>query len=104
MVYSGVLTAVTLGVIPLFIALTFIASPAIKAQLRKASEKNAATQALLVESLCGVQTIKAQHAENTVRWRWQRRYSSFMSESSEVCLLVFQRELPVSFSVSSVVL
>ena len=41
MVYSGVLTAVTLGVIPLFIALTFIASPAIKSQLRKAAEKNA---------------------------------------------------------------
>ena len=34
MVYSGLLTAVTLGVIPLFIALTFIASPAIKAQLQ----------------------------------------------------------------------
>ena len=79
-VYSGVLTAVTLGVIPLFIALTFIASPAIKAQLRKAAEKNAATQALLVESLSGVKSIKAQNAENTVRWRWQRRYSSFLSE------------------------
>ena len=87
MVYSGVLTAVTLGVIPLFIALTFIASPAIKAQLRKASEKNAATQALLVESLSGVQTIKAQNAENTVRWRWQRRYSSFMSESFRSLLI-----------------
>ena len=87
MVYSGVLTAVTLGVIPLFIALTFIASPAIKAQLRKAAEKNAATQALLVESLSGVQTIKAQNAENTVRWRWQRRYSSFMSESFKSLLI-----------------
>ena len=87
MVYSGVLTAVTLGVIPLFVALTFIASPAIKAQLRKAAEKNAATQALLVESLSGVQTIKAQNAENTVRWRWQRRYSSFMSESFRSLLI-----------------
>ena len=87
MVYSGVLTAVTLGVIPLFIALTFVASPAIKSQLRKAAEKNAATQALLVESLSGVQTIKAQNAENTVRWRWQRRYSSFMSESFRSLLI-----------------
>ena len=41
MVYSGVLTAVTLGVIPLLSPFTFIASPAIKAQLRKAAEKNA---------------------------------------------------------------
>ena len=86
-VYSGVLTAVTLGVIPLFLALTFIASPAIKAQLRKAAEKNAATQSLLVEALSGVQTIKAQNAENTVRWRWQRSYSSFMSESFRTLLI-----------------
>lgn len=86
-VYSGVLTAVTLGVIPLFLALTYLASPAIKSQLRKAAEKNAATQSLLVEALNGVQTIKAQNAENTVRWRWQRSYSSFMSESFKTLLI-----------------
>ncbi len=86
-IYSGVLTAVSLGVIPLFLALTFIASPAIKGQLRKAAEKNAATQALLVESLNGVQTIKAQNAENTVRWRWQRKYAAFMSESFRSLLI-----------------
>ena len=86
-VYSGVLTAVTLGVVPLFLALTFLASPAIKSQLRKAAQKNAATQSLLVESLNGVQTIKAQNAENAVRWRWQRSYSSFMSESFRTLLI-----------------
>ena len=86
-VYSGVLTAVTLGVVPLFLALTFLASPAIKSQLRKAAQKNAATQSLLVEALNGVQTIKAQNAENTVRWRWQRSYSSFMSESFRTLLI-----------------
>lgn len=87
LVYSGVLTAVTLGIIPLFLALTYVASPAIKSQLRKAAEKNAATQSLLVEALSGVQTIKAQNAENTVRWRWQRSYSSFMSESFRTLLI-----------------
>ena len=86
-IYSFTLTAVSLGVIPLFLALTYIASPAIKSQLRKAAEKNAATQSLLVESLSGVQTIKAQNAENTVRWRWQRSYSSFMSESFRTLLI-----------------
>ncbi|MCP9775649.1 peptidase domain-containing ABC transporter [Cyanobium sp. WAJ14-Wanaka] len=85
--YSGVLTAVSLGVIPLFLGLTYLASPAIKSQLRKAAEKNAATQSMLVEALNGVQTIKAQNAENTVRWRWQRSYSSFMSESFRTLLI-----------------
>ena len=64
-----------------------MASPAIKSQLRKAAQKNAATQSLLVEALNGVQTIKAQNAENTVRWRWQRSYSSFMSESFRALLI-----------------
>ena len=54
------LTAVTLGVVPLFLGLTIVASPAIRAQLRKVAERNAQTQSLLVESLNGVQTIKAQ--------------------------------------------
>ena len=37
--YSGVLTAVTLGVVPLFLGLTLIASPAIRAQLLKQLKK-----------------------------------------------------------------
>ncbi len=87
LVYSGTLTAVTLGVIPLYLGLTLIASPAIRAQLRKAAEKNAETQSLLVEALNGVQTIKAQNAENAVRWSWQRKYSSFMSETFRSILI-----------------
>jgi ATP-binding cassette subfamily B protein len=86
-VYSGVLTAVTLGVVPLFLGLTVVASPAIRGQLRKAAERNAATQSLLVESLNGVQTIKAQNAENNVRWQWQRRYSAFMSENFRTLMI-----------------
>ncbi len=85
--YSGVLTAVSLAVIPLFLGITIIASPLIRGQLRKAAEKNARTQALLIESLNGVQTIKAQNAENSVRWNWQQRYSSFMSESFRTLLI-----------------
>lgn len=81
LMYSGILTVVTLGLVPLFLALTYITSPIIRNQLRIAAERNAASQAFLIESLNGVQTIKAQNAENNVRWQWQRRYSSFMSES-----------------------
>ena len=86
-VYSGVLTVVTLGVVPLFLGLTLVFSPMIRAQLRKAAERNAETQALLIESLNGVQTIKAQNAENSIRWQWQKRYSSFMSESFRTTLI-----------------
>jgi ATP-binding cassette subfamily B protein len=85
--YSGILTVVSLGVVPLFLGLTVVASPLIRGQLRRAAECNASTQSLLVEALSGVQTIKAQNAENTVRWRWQRQYSTFMAESFRSLLI-----------------
>lgn len=85
--YSGVLTAVTLGVVPLFLGLTIVASPFIRSQLRKAAEKNAETQSLLIEALNGVQTIKSQNAENTVRWRWQRSFSGYMAENFRTLLI-----------------
>ena len=70
-----------------FLGITLVASPVIRGQLRKAAERNAQTQSYLVESLNGVQTIKAQNAENNVRWQWQKRYSSFMSENFKTLLI-----------------
>ena len=72
---------------PLFLGLTLVASPLIRGQLRKAAERNAATQSQLVEALNGVQTIKAQNAEVNMRWRWQRNYSAFMSENFRTLLI-----------------
>ena len=40
-----------------------------------------------MESLNGVQTIKAQNAENNIRWQWQRRYSAFMTESFRTLMI-----------------
>ena len=85
--YSGLLTVVSLGVVPLFLGLTIVASPLIRGQLRSQSEKNAATQSQLVEALNGMQTIKAQNAEMNMRWRGQRNYSAFMSESFRTLLI-----------------
>ena len=53
------------------LALVFVVAPIIKSQLRVAAEANAQASALMIESLTGIQTVKAQHAE-TLRWRWQQ--------------------------------
>jgi len=85
--YSGLLTAVSLSVIPLYLALVFIVAPIIKRQLRIAAEANAAASALMIESLTGIQTVKAQHAETTLRWRWQQRYARFISSNFRTALI-----------------
>ena len=85
--YSGLLTAVALCVIPLYLAMIYIVAPVIKRQLRIAAEANAAANSLMVESLTGIQTVKAQHAETTLRWRWQQRYARFISSNFRTALI-----------------
>ena len=59
LVYSGVLTAVTLCN-PFIYSSHVYCFTSHQGSARKAAEKNAATQALLVESLSGVQTISTE--------------------------------------------
>ena len=77
--YSPLLTAVSLAIIPVFIALTLIFSPTIRRQLRTKAERNAETQSYLVEVLTGIQTVKAQNIELRSRWKWQERYARYIS-------------------------
>ena len=77
--YSPLLTAVSLAIIPIFVALTLIFSPTIRRQLRTKAERNAETQSYLVEILSGIQTVKAQNIELRSRWQWQERYARYVS-------------------------
>jgi HlyB family type I secretion system ABC transporter len=77
--YSPLLSAMTLAIIPIFIALTLIFSPTIRRQLRVKAERNAETQSYLVEVLTGIQTVKAQNIELRSRWKWQDRYARYIS-------------------------
>ena len=68
--------------------MVYIVAPVIKRQLRIAAEANAtAASSLMVESLTGIQTVKAQHAETTLRWRWQQRYARFISTNFRTALI-----------------
>ncbi|HEY9665378.1 MAG TPA: peptidase domain-containing ABC transporter [Coleofasciculaceae cyanobacterium] len=79
-IYSWVLTLVTLGVIPLFVALTIFVSPIVRRQLRSKAERQAETQSYLVEVLSGISTVKAQNIELRARWKWQERYARYVSD------------------------
>ncbi|MEM9153991.1 MAG: peptidase domain-containing ABC transporter [Cyanobacteria bacterium P01_F01_bin.33] len=85
-IYSWLLTLVALTTIPLFVALTLLASPIIRRQLRTKAERNAQTQSYLVEALSGVQTVKAQNIELRSRWQWQERYARYVSAGFQTVL------------------
>jgi CRP-like cAMP-binding protein len=85
-IYSWLLTLVALATIPLFVILTFLVAPIVRRQLRVKAERNAATQALLVESMSGIQTVKAQNIELRTRWKWQERYAQYVSAGFKTVL------------------
>ena len=82
-VYSWVLTLVALMVLPIQVGLTVVGAPLFRRQFRQAAEENAKTQSHLVEVLTGIQTVKAQNVEMVSRWKWQERYSQYISRTYE---------------------
>ena len=79
--YSVELTVVALLGVPLLAALTIGVSPIIRRQLKERSEKGAATESHLVESLTGIQTIKGQNIETRSRWKWFKHYGDTIASS-----------------------
>ncbi|MGZ4983669.1 MAG: peptidase domain-containing ABC transporter, partial [Chthoniobacterales bacterium] len=77
--YSVPLTIAALAVVPLLTGLTFFVAPLLQRQLRTRAVRYAQTQSYLVETLAGIQTVKAQNLELHARWKWQEHYSRFVS-------------------------
>ena len=78
--YSPLLTLVALSTLPVYLLLIFGIAPLYRYLIRKRAVAQAKTQSHLIEVLSGIQTVKAQHFELTARWKWQDRYSDFVSE------------------------
>ena len=81
--YSWILTIVALIVIPIQVAITLIGAPLFRRQYRKSAEENARTQSHLMEVLTGIQTVKAQNVEMVSRWKWQEKYSKYITRTFE---------------------
>ncbi|WP_255326805.1 ABC transporter transmembrane domain-containing protein [Synechococcus sp. CC9616] len=79
-IYSPLLTAVALSILPIYFLLIFGISPIYKWLIRRRAVAQAKTQSHLVEILGGIQTVKAQHFELTARWKWQDRYKEYVNQ------------------------
>lgn len=78
--YSPSLTAIALSTFPVYLIITFFVAPLYRDLLRKRANAQALTQAHLIETLGGIQTVKAQHGELRARWKWQTRYQNFVEQ------------------------
>ena len=85
--YSPLLTFVVLGSFPFYIAISAGATPLFRARLDEKFRRGAENQAFLVESVTGVETLKAMAVEPQMQRRWEEQLAGYVAASFRVISL-----------------
>ena len=81
LLYSVPLTLIVLASLPLYVALSLAVVPLLRHRLDEKFARGAANQALLVEAITGIQTIKASALEPQLGKRWDEQLAAYVSAS-----------------------
>jgi ATP-binding cassette, subfamily B, bacterial HlyB/CyaB len=85
--YSPLLTWIVLGAFPLYIAISAGATPLFRRRLDEKFQRGAENQAFLVESVTGVETLKAMAVEPQMQRRWEEQLAGYVAASFRVISL-----------------
>jgi subfamily B ATP-binding cassette protein HlyB/CyaB len=79
--YSVPLTLIVLASLPVYVILSLLVVPVLRRRLDEKFARGAENQALLVESITGVQTVKAGALEPQLARRWDQQLAAYVSAS-----------------------
>ncbi len=79
--YSPLLTFVVLATIPIYVILSVVVTPIFRARLNEKFNRGADNQAFLVESINGVETLKAMAVEPAMQRRWEEQLAGYVRAS-----------------------
>lgn len=85
--YSSFLTWVVLASFPVYIAISAGATPLFRRRLDEKFQRGAENQAFLVESVTGVETLKAMAVEPQMQNRWEEQLAAYVGASFRVLSL-----------------
>ncbi len=85
--YSPLLTAIVLGSFPFYIGISVCAAPFFRQRLDEKFARGAENQAFLVESVTGIETLKAMAVEPQMQRRWEEQLAGYVSASFRVISL-----------------
>src|SRR5262245_5428322 len=86
-VYSPLLTAIVFGSFPFYIAISAAATPLFRRRLNEKFQRGAENQAFLVESVTGIETLKAMAVEPQMQRRWEEQLAGYVTASFRVLSL-----------------
>ena len=85
--YSPLLTWIVLGSFPFYIAISAGATPLFRRRLDEKFQRGAENQAFLVESVTGIETLKAMAVEPQMQRRWEEQLAGYVAASFRVLSL-----------------
>ena len=85
--YSPTLTWIVVASFPFFIAISVGVTPLFRKRLDEKFERGAENQAFLVESVNGVETLKAMAVEPQMQRRWEEQLAAYVASSFRVLSL-----------------
>ena len=85
--YSPFLTWIVIGSFPFYIALSASVTPIFRRRLDEKFNRGAENQAFLVESISGVETLKAMAVEPQMQRRWEEQLAGYVRASFSVLSL-----------------
>jgi len=85
--YSPFLTWIVIGSFPVYIALSAGVTPLFRRRLDEKFNRGAENQAFLVESVAGIETLKAMAVEPQMQQRWEEQLAAYVRSSFRVLSL-----------------
>src|ERR1700736_2292533 len=85
--YSPLLTGIVLAGFPFYVGISAGATPRFKRLLDEKFKRGAESQAFLVESVTGIETLKAMAVEPQMQRRWEEQLAGYVASSFRVVSL-----------------
>lgn len=85
--YSGWLTLIVVLSLPCYLGLSLVITPLLRARLHEKFNRGAENQAFLVETINGIDTVKAMAVEPQVTQHWDKQLASYISASFRTATL-----------------
>src|ERR1700728_3430038 len=87
LIYSPLLTLVVLAGFPFYVGISAGATPRFRQLLDEKFKRGAESQAFLVESVTGIETLKAMAVEPQMQRRWEEQLAGYVAASFRVLRL-----------------
>ncbi|MCE4058969.1 type I secretion system permease/ATPase [Pandoraea sputorum] len=85
--YSVTLTWIVVGSLPCYIALTLVFTPPLRSRLNEKFNRGAENQAFLVETISGIQTVKALAVEPQWTRKWDKQLAAYITSSFRTAMV-----------------